>query len=338
MGDPAGVGPEIIMKALGDGTEFGGKYVVYGAVDILKFYNDLLKLDCKFKEIQAPEEYEDGVINVIDPNHLTMDQYEIGKLSAKCGDAAYQYIAHAIADANAGKIDAVVTAPLNKEALHMGGHNYDGHTEIFATLTGTKKYAMMFYGPLKIMHVSTHCSLREACNRATKQRVLDCIELMDKALKQTGMENPLIAVAGLNPHAGEHGLFGMEEIEEIIPAIEAAKEEGINVTGPIPPDSVFNKTLNGIYDAAIAMYHDQGHIPMKFEGFQYDKEHDRWADVAGVNITLGLPIIRSSVDHGTAFDKAGMGTANEQSMLDAIRYGVQLTTRRMKEKGEKQNA
>ena len=215
MGDPAGIGPEIIIKALGDGTEFEGKYVVYGAVDILKHYNDSFGFDCKFKKIQAPEEYEDGFINVIDPAHLTMDQYEIGQLSGKCGHAVYLYIERAIADAKAGKIDAVVTGPLNKEALHMGGHNFDGHTEIFATLTDTKKYAMMFYGPLKIMHVSTHCSLREACNRATKQRVLDCIELMDMALKQTGMENPLIAVAGLNPHAGENGLFGMEEIEEI---------------------------------------------------------------------------------------------------------------------------
>ena len=313
MGDPAGVGPEIIIKALGDGTMFEGKYIVYGAVDILKFYNDLLKLEYNFKEIQSPEEYEEGVINVIDPNHLTMDQYDIGKISAKCGDAAYQYIARAIDDAKTGKIDAVVTAPLNKEALHMGGHNYDGHTEIFATLTDTKKYAMMFYGPLKIMHVSTHCSLREACNRATKQRVLDCIELMDKALKQTGMKNPRIAVAGLNPHAGEHGLFGMEEIDEIIPAIEAAKKEGINVTGPIPPDSVFNKTLNGVYDAAIAMYHDQGHIAAKLQLMS-----------ECVNCTIGLPIIRTSVDHGTAFDIAGKGIASGDNMKQSMRVAEEF--------------
>ena len=313
MGDPAGIGPEIIIKALGDGTEFEGKYVVYGAVDILKHYNDSFGFDCKFKEIQAPEEYEDGFINVIDPAHLTMDQYEIGQLSGKCGHAVYLYIERAIEDAKAGKIDAVVTGPLNKEALHMGGHNFDGHTEIFATLMDTKKYAMMFYGPLKIMHVSTHCSLREACNRATKQRVLDCIELMDMALKQTGMENPLIAVAGLNPHAGENGLFGMEEIEEITPAIEAAKAEGINVVGPIPPDSIFNKTLNGVYDAAIAMYHDQGHIAAKLQLMS-----------ECVNCTIGLPIIRTSVDHGTAFDIAGKGLASGDNMKQSMRVAEQF--------------
>ncbi len=313
MGDPAGIGPEIIIKALGDGTEFEGKYIVYGAVDILKYYNDSFHFDCKFKEIQEPEEYEDGYINVIDPAHLTMDQYEIGQLSDKCGHAVYLYIEKAIADAKAGKIDAVVTAPLNKEALHMGGHNFDGHTEIFATLTDTKKYAMMFYGPLKIMHVSTHCSLREACNRATKQRVLDCIELMDMALKQTGMENPLIAVAGLNPHAGENGLFGKEEMEEITPAIEAAKAEGINVVGPIPPDSIFNKTLNGVYDAAIAMYHDQGHIAAKLQLMS-----------ECVNCTIGLPIIRTSVDHGTAFDIAGKGLASGDNMKQSMRVAEEF--------------
>lgn len=317
LGDPAGVGPEITVKALADAKEFEGKYVVYGARDIMEYYSDMLELGCEFLEISDVSEYEDGKINVIDPAGLTMDQYEIGKLSAKCGDAAYKYIEKSIEDAKAGKIDAVVTAPLNKEALHNGGHNFDGHTEIFATLTDTKKYAMMFYGPLKIMHVSTHCSLREACDRVKKQRVLDVIELLDDAMKRTGKENPLIAVAGLNPHAGENGLFGREEIDEVIPAMEEARAKGINVVGPIPPDSVYNKTLNGVYDAAVAMYHDQGHIAAKLNLMSQC-----------VNCTIGLPIIRTSVDHGTAFDIAGKGIASEVNMKESMKVAEQFLNRK----------
>ena len=182
MGDPAGVGPEIIMKALAQEQVYEHQYVVYGAADILEYYNGMLNLGLKIVDIQETEDYVEHAVNVIDSCGLTMTEYEIGKLSAKCGDAAYRYIERSIRDAMSGKIAAVVTAPLNKEALHMGGHLYDGHTEIFATLTGTKTYAMMFYGPLKIMHVSTHCSLREACNRATKQRVLDVIHLLNLSL------------------------------------------------------------------------------------------------------------------------------------------------------------
>lgn len=307
MGDPAGVGPEITVKALAKAGEFKHRYVVYGAADIMNDYNEKFHLGCSVKEIEDLDAYQDDCINVIDPIHLTMDQYEVGKLSSKCGDAAYRYIERSIQDAMAGKIEAVVTGPLNKEALHMGGHNYDGHTEIFATLTNTKTYAMMFYGPLKIMHVSTHCSLREACDRVTKERVLSCIELMSSALKKTGNQSPCIAVAGLNPHAGEHGLFGNEEIKEIIPAVEEAKKKGINAVGPIPPDTVFSKTLKGIYDGVIAMYHDQGHIAAKL---QYMSEC--------VNCTIGLPIIRTSVDHGTAFDIAGKGIADETNMKQSM--------------------
>lgn len=313
MGDPAGVGPEIIVKALADTSVFEEKYVVYGAPDILKYYADLLHLEMRFQVIQDVSEYMEGIVNVIDPAGLNMDAYEIGKLSAKCGDAAYQYIEKAIADAMAGKTKGVVTAPLNKEALHMGGHNFDGHTEIFATLTGTKKYAMMFYGPLKIMHVSTHCSLRQACERVKKQRVLDCIEMTDQALKSTGIKNPKIAVAGLNPHAGEHGLFGMEEIEEIIPAVEEAQAKGINVSGPIPPDSMFGKVLHGVYDGAIAMYHDQGHIAAKLNLMS-----------ECVNCTIGLPIIRTSVDHGTAFDIAGKGIASGENMVQSMKVAEEF--------------
>lgn len=313
MGDPAGVGPEIIVKALADMEKFEAGYVVYGAVDIMKYYADMLGIKMQFKRISDISEYTEEAVNVIDPAGLTMDQYEIGKLSPKCGDAAYQYVEAAIKDAMDGKTRGVVTAPLNKEALHKGGHNFDGHTEIFATLTGTKKYAMMFYGPLKIMHVSTHCSLREACDRVKKERVLDCIEMMDKALKSTGLKNPKIAVAGLNPHAGEHGLFGMEEIEETIPAIEEALKEGIQVSGPIPPDTLFGKVLNGVYDGAIAMYHDQGHIAAKLNLMN-----------DCVNCTIGLPIIRTSVDHGTAFDIAGKGCADGANMIQAMKVAEEF--------------
>lgn len=313
MGDPAGVGPEIIVKALADAGEFEGKYVVYGAADIMRRYSEQMRLNCEFAEIRNVEEYREGCINVIDPAGLSMNQYEIGKLSAKCGDAAYQYIKRSIKDALEGKIQAVVTAPLNKEALHMGGHNFDGHTEIFATLTNTKTYAMMFYGPLKIIHVSTHCSLREACSRATKERVLACIELMNNALKKTGIDRPHIGVAGLNPHAGEHGLFGDEEIKEIIPAVEAAEKKEIWAEGPIPPDTIFGKALKGVYDGVVAMYHDQGHIAAKLQHMS-----------ECVNCTIGLPIIRTSVDHGTAFDIAGKGIADGKNMKQAMYVAEQF--------------
>ena len=313
MGDPAGVGPEIIVKALADKSIYTAEYVIYGAADILKYYADLLNISLEITQIDNIDEFEQGAVNVIDPAGLGMDEYTIGELSAKCGHAAYLYIEKAIEDAMAGKTKGVVTAPLNKEALHMGGHNFDGHTEIFATLTGTKKYAMMFYGPLKIMHVSTHCSLREACDRVKKERVLDCIRMMNSALKSTGIETPYIAVAGLNPHAGEHGLFGNEEIDEVIPAVEEAKAEGINVTGPIPPDSLFGKVLNGQYDGAIAMYHDQGYIAAKI-GHMSDC----------VNCTIGLPIIRTSVDHGTAFDIAGKGIAGGENMIQAMKVAEEF--------------
>ena len=190
-------------------------------------------------------------------------------------------------------------------------------------MTGTKNHTMMLaHENLRVVHVSTHVSLREACDRVKKQRVLDVIRIADKACKDLGIKEPKIGVAGLNPHSGEHGLFGREEIDEIIPAIEAAKAEGINADGPVPPDTVFSKARGGWYDIVVAMYHDQGHIPLKVVGFVYNHEKKAWDAVAGVNITLGLPIIRVSVDHGTAFDQAGTGTASELSLRNSIEYAV----------------
>lgn len=308
IGDPAGIGPEITLKALKKANEYKAKYVVYGSLKVLQYYNDLLSLGFRFIEIHDPLEYQEGYLNVLNIKDLSPEDFTLGKVAPVCGDAAYQYLVRAIQDAMDRKIGAIVTAPLNKEALHLGGHFYDGHTEILAKKTGTKKFAMMFMGPFKIIHVSTHCSLREACDRVKKERVLDCIRFAEMMMKKTGIDHPSIAVAGLNPHAGEHGLFGNEEIEEIIPAVEEARKEGINALGPISPDSVFIKNLDGIYDAVVAMYHDQGHIAAKLGNVNQC-----------VNCTVGLPIIRTSVDHGTGFDIAGKGIASEENMMEAIK-------------------
>ena len=308
MGDPAGVGPEIIVKALNSGYPFQSKQVVYGSAKVLSYYNKMLGGKLGIHVIRDFDEYQDHQINVFDIVDLDVSDFKIGEVAGKCGDAAFRYIEKSIQDALQKKITAVVTAPLNKQALHLGGHCYDGHTEIFAKLTGTKKYAMMFIGPLNIIHVSTHVSLREACDRVKKERILDVIQLADDTLKKLNISDPKIAVAGLNPHAGEGGLFGREEIDEIVPAVDAARALNIHVEGPLPPDSVFSKAAAGIYDAVVAMYHDQGHIAEKLQ----------WVN-EGVNVTVGLPIIRTSVDHGTAFDIAGKGIANEKNMIEAMK-------------------
>ena len=308
MGDPAGIGCEITLKALKN-EEFRKKSIIFGSKEIVKHFKELLNIDKEVNIIEDIDEFDEAYLNVVDVFPISLNDFEFGKVSALCGDAAYNYVKHAIEWAMDAKIKAVVTGPLNKEALHLGGHNYDGHTEIFATLTNTKKYTMMLWSDkLKVVHVSTHVSLKEACNRVKKDRVLDTIILADTNLKRMGIKNPRIAVAGLNPHAGESGIFGDEEIKEIGPAIEAAKEMGLDVYGPEAPDTVFLKGYRGQYDIVVAMYHDQGHIPMKMMAFD-----------SGVNITLGLPIIRTSVDHGTAFGKAGKGTASEESMIEAIK-------------------
>lgn len=308
MGDPAGIGCEITLKALKN-ENFRKKSVIFGSREIIQHFRDLLNFKEKINVMSKIEEFDENYLNIVDVLPISLDDFEFGKVSAICGDAAYRYVENAIEWAMKGEIKAVVTAPLNKESLHLGGHNFDGHTEIFATLTNTDKYAMMLWSEkLKVIHVSTHVSLREACDRVKKSRVIDTIILADSNLKKMGIKNPKIAVAGLNPHAGESGIFGDEEILEIFPAVNEAKKLGIDVEGPIAPDTVFLKAYKGEYDIVIAMYHDQGHIPMKLLAFD-----------SGVNITVGLPIIRTSVDHGTAFGKAGKGTADEESMIQAIK-------------------
>ncbi len=314
MGDPAGIGPEISLKAMTEYHEFINSTIIYGSYDILKYYHEMMKVSIPLVKIESPADFQNDKINVISVLDLSFKDLEIGEVSAVAGDAAYRYVEKAIGDALIGEISIVTTAPLNKEALHKGGHNFDGHTEIFATLTQTKKYTMMLWSEqMAVVHVSTHCSLREACNRVTKARVLECIHLAKDALEKLGIKQPRIAVAGLNPHSGEAGIFGTEEIEEITPAIEIAKKEGIIVDGPVPPDTVFLKNYQGKYDIVVAMYHDQGHIPVKMIAFD-----------SGVNVTLGLPIIRTSVDHGTAFDIAGKGIAKVDSMYYALKLGKQF--------------
>ena len=328
LGDPAGIGPEITVKALNDLALYEEcNPLVIGDACVLENAMKLVGAELSINSIHHVKEakFTYGVIDVYEMNLIDMTQLELGKVSSVAGNAAFQYVIQAIKMAMEKEIDATVTNPLNKEALNLAGHHYAGHTEIYAHFTNTKKYTMMLaHENLRVVHVSTHVSLREACDLVKKERVLEVICIADKACRELGIKEPKIGVAGLNPHSGENGLFGTEEIEEIIPAIESAKAEGIEAEGPVPPDSIFSKARGGWYDVVVAMYHDQGHIPLKVVGFVYDKEAQNWKAISGVNITLGLPIIRSSVDHGTAFDQAGLGIANETSLKNAIEYAVTM--------------
>lgn len=333
MGDPASIGPEITLKALNHPDIYKeAKPLVVGDLGMLYKAQKTVGLDhLKFHRISQVSEaiFEYGTIDVLDMGLVDPEKLELGKVSKEAGEAAFQYVVKVIELANQGLVDATVTNAFNKEAINLAGHHYSGHTEVYAEYTGTRSYTMMLaLGDLRVVHVSTHVSLREACDRVKKERVLEVIRIANDACKQLGIERPKVGVAGLNPHSGEGGLFGREEIEEIIPAIEAANAEGIQAEGPIPPDTIFSKARGGWYDIVVAMYHDQGHIPLKVVGFVYDREAQMWEAVEGVNITLGLPIIRVSVDHGTAFDQAGTGQANELSLMNSIEYAIRLAKNR----------
>ncbi|MCI8342315.1 MAG: 4-hydroxythreonine-4-phosphate dehydrogenase PdxA [Firmicutes bacterium] len=334
MGDPAGCGPEITVKALmkkeiyeqcrpvvvGDAKMFEDSIRILGVGDSFKI-NKISNID--------EAKFDFGTIDVYHMDLVDMSKFQYGRVDAMCGEAAFQCVKKVIELALENKIDATITNALNKEAINLAGHHYSGHTEIYAEMTNTSKYTMMLaHEDLRVVHVSTHVSLREACDRVKKQRVYDVIKIANDACKSLGIKEPKIGVSGLNPHCGEGGLFGREEIEEITPAIEMARAEGMNVDGPVPPDTVFSKARGGWYDIVVAMYHDQGHIPLKVVGFVYDREAKKWGAVSGVNITLGLPIIRSSVDHGTAFGHAGQGVQNEVSLVNAIQYGITLAKNR----------
>ena len=338
MGDPAGNGPEITVKALADPTLYDRcRPLVVGDAKMIeqaKAFTNHPEIQVNAVNDVADAKFEPGTIDVY---HLDLIEdvasFPIGQVSAEGGMAAFQSVKTVIELAMAGEVDATVTNALNKEAMNLAlapqGLHFDGHTEIYATYTHTKKYAMMLaHHDFRVVHVSTHCSLREACDRVKKDRVLEVITLGWEACRDLGLENPRVAVCGLNPHAGENGLFGTEEIDEIIPAIEAARELGIDVKGPCPPDSVFSEMNGGWYDITVCMFHDQGHIPTKVLGFQYDRAAQSWKAVEGVNVTLGLPIIRTSVDHGTGFALAGKGTSNELSLVNAIDYALRMAAGR----------
>lgn len=332
MGDPAGIGPEIIVKSLQQSSVYEKCCpMVVGDAKIMKKAVDLLSANLKVNAVHQVKEalFEYGCIDVYDLDNVDLSEFEYGKVSAMCGHAAFEAVRTVIELAMNKELDATVTAPINKESIHKAGHNFSGHTEIYAHYTNTKNYAMLLADDsLRVIHVSTHVSLREACDRATKERVLNVIGLLDDACRQFGIEKPHLAVAGLNPHSGENGLFGQEEIKEIIPAIEAAKAKGFDVEGPVPPDTIFAKAVQGKFDGCVAMYHDQGHIPFKLVGFKWNNEKQKMDSVKGVNITLGLPIIRTSVDHGTAFEIAGKGIACEDAMLISIDYALKMAKNR----------
>lgn len=334
MGDPASIGPEITVKALSDPAIYEKcSPIIIGDAAVMEAAAGIVGKDVKINAVSDVKEakFEFGTIDVYDMKLVDMDKLERGVVSAMAGNAAFQYVKKVIELAMNHEVDATVTNALNKEAMNLAGHHYSGHTEIYAEYTGTKKYTMMLaHENLRVVHVSTHVSLREACDRVKKDRVLEVIRIADQACKELGIKEPKIGVAGLNPHSGENGMFGREEIDEITPAIEAAKGEGIIVDGPVPPDTVFSKARGGWYDIVVAMYHDQGHIPLKVVGFVYNQAEQKWDAVAGVNITLGLPIIRASVDHGTAFDQAGKGVANELSLINAMDYAIRMSEGRTK--------
>jgi 4-phospho-D-threonate 3-dehydrogenase / 4-phospho-D-erythronate 3-dehydrogenase len=328
VGDPAGIGPEITAKTLALKEIYDiCRPLVVAEAEMMQEAIRFSGLDLKTYSVPSPKEgfYKTGKIDILDLKNIDAKSIRYKKVSADTGRASFEYIKKVIELAVGKEIDATVTGPINKEAINEAGFHYSGHTEIYADFTHTRDYAMMLlHGHFRVIHVSTHVSLREACDRVKKDRIRWVIRLGYDTLKKLGIENPKIAVAGLNPHAGESGLFGREEIEEIEPAIQQARQEGLRVEGPIPPDTVFSKMQGGQYDLVVVMYHDQGHIPTKVLGFQYDEKTKTWGSISGVNITCGLPIIRVSVDHGTAFGKAGEGRANPESMIQAIRIAAQL--------------
>jgi 4-hydroxythreonine-4-phosphate dehydrogenase len=328
MGDPAGIGPEIAAKTLALRNVYDYcRPLVVGDAACMEQACRIAGTDLRVRPVSAVKDagFEYGTIDVFDLGNVDMGELRHGRVSAMAGNAAFEAVRKVIELALANEIDATVTGPLNKEAINLAGHHYTGHTEIYAHYTNTKDYTMMLAeGALRVVHVTTHVSLREACDLCKRERVLTVIKLAFEAMKSFGVGNPRIGVAGLNPHASDGGLFGWEEEREIIPAIAEAKKLGIDVEGPVPADTLFSKARGGWFDIVVAMYHDQGHIPLKVVGFTWNEKEKKWNSVSGINVTLGLPIIRASVDHGTAFGKAGKGTANPESLIIAMEYAAKF--------------
>lgn len=313
MGDASGVGPEILLKAFANG-ELRQSFVVYGDREALRFYNERLGYRVGLRAIEAPQEFEPGSLNILNAGLLAAGDISPGKLNRKAGHAAREYVVMATQAALAREVAAFITLPMNKEATCLTDPGFTGHTELIGALCGVRDITIMLASDdLIVTHVSTHVSLLNAIRNAKRPRIQTIIQLTVEAVRKL-ISNPRIAVAGLNPHAGEHGLFGNEETEEIIPAVQWAQAQGFPVDGPFPPDTLFYMAVRKKkFDAIVCMYHDQGHIPSKLLDFE-----------GGVNIALGLPIVRTSVDHGTAFDIAGKGIANERSLIEAIEYAERL--------------
>jgi 4-hydroxythreonine-4-phosphate dehydrogenase len=328
MGDPQGIGPEIIVKSLSSQAIYDEcRPLVFGDARIFEKALEICKSPLAIRTVQNVNDalFEFGTIDVFDLQNVDLQHFEYGKVSADAGAAAFTAIRTVIEKALAGEVDATVTAPINKESINLAGHHFSGHTEIYAHFTHTKKYAMLLADDtLRIIHATTHVPLRTACDIISEERIFDVIALLHDACVQFGIAEPKIGVAGLNPHAGDGGLFGTEDAAIIAPAVKKAQAAGYKAEGPVPPDTLFTKAVQGKYDGCVAMYHDQGHIPFKLNGFKWDNEKQAMESVTGVNITLGLPIIRTSVDHGTAFDVAGRGIASPDAMTIAIEYAVKM--------------
>jgi len=317
MGDAAGVGPEIIAKALAGRAPYDwARPLVVGDAGRLRRAVELTEVALEVRAVDGPEDaaFEPGVVDVVDVDCIP-DDLPFGELSAVAGEGAYRFIVKAVELATAGRVDAICTAPLNKEALHAAGHVFPGHTELLAELTGTEEVSMLLNAPrLRVIHVTTHLGLIDMVNKIEPGLVERTIRRGHQVLVKAGVERPRIAVCGINPHAGENGLFGYgEEEEKVAPGIAAARADGIDAVGPLPADTIFFRAGRGDFDLVVAMYHDQGHGPVKVLGIE-----------AGVNVTVGLPVIRTSVDHGTAFDIAGTGRAEEASLVEAIRQAAEL--------------
>jgi 4-hydroxythreonine-4-phosphate dehydrogenase len=328
MGDPAGIGPEIAAKTFAKKDIYRiCRPVLVGNSVIMEKAKNIAGANLTINKINdiAQAKFKYGTIDVFDIDAPEAAQIQYGEVSALAGDLAFRSVKTAIELAMQSKVDGTVTGPIHKEAINIAGHHFSGHTEIYAHFTNTPKYAMLLADAnIKVIHVTTHVSLRKACDLIIADRILDVIRLMDNGLKSLGIKSPRIGVAGLNPHSGDGGLFGDEETNEISPAIKLAQNEGISAEGPIPADTLFALANGGKFDGCVAMYHDQGHIPFKLLGFKWDQKKKTMKSVRGVNITLGLPIIRTSVDHGTAFEIAGKGIASPDALVHAIEYAVRL--------------
>ncbi len=310
-GDPAGIGPEIVAKAVAsDPVSSSADCVVIGDKAVFEEAVRIADVDLKVHVISDPSEgdYQLGILNLIDLANIRPDEFAYGVVSGMCGKAAYEYIVKSIELAMAGKVDAVATPPINKEALRFGGVPFIGHTEIFGVLTGTEDPLTLFEtNGLRVFFLTRHVSMRDMLDMIKKDRIIDYVKRSTEVLKKLGIDKGTMAVAGLNPHCGEHGLFGDEEEKEIVPAVEELKKEGYDVAGPIGADSVFHQAAEGRYNSVLSLYHDQGHIATKTLDFEKT-----------IAITGGMPILRTSVDHGTAFDIAGTGQASPVSMIEAV--------------------